>query len=90
MTLMASGPKRRPGNVDPALLEKARALSPRQSQVLKLIAGGHSNKQIASMLGISERTVETHREQLMDKLDLKGTAALTRFAMFVGLLEPGS
>ena len=70
------------------LLQRAQVLSPRQTQVLKLIASGMSNKQVGRRLGISERTVETHREQLMNRLDIRGTAGLTKFALLIGLLDP--
>lgn len=50
------------------------------------IAQGLTNKQIASGLGISHRTVETHRESLMDKLDVRTVAGLTRLAVEEGLV----
>jgi DNA-binding CsgD family transcriptional regulator len=55
--------------------------------VLTLIAEGYTNKQIADRLGISVRTVETHRERLMRKLDVQGTAALTKAAIALGLVN---
>jgi len=60
-------------------------LSPRETQVLKLIAEGLPNKQIADVLGISIKTVEKHRQQLIDKLDIHDTAGLTRYAVERGL-----
>jgi len=62
------------------------SLSRRELQVLKLIADGNTNKQIAEQLGISVRTVETHRERLMRKLAVQGTAALTKAAIGLGLV----
>jgi len=62
------------------------SLSRRELQVLKLIANGNTNKQIAEQLGISVRTVETHRERLMRKLAGQGTAALTKAAIGLGLV----
>lgn len=62
-------------------------LSRRELQVLTLIAEGYTNKQIADELGISVRTVETHRERLMRKLDVQGTAALTKAAIALGLVN---
>jgi two-component system nitrate/nitrite response regulator NarL len=62
------------------------SLSRRELQVLTLIAEGYTNKQIADELGISVRTVETHRERLMRKLDVQGTAALTKAAITLGLV----
>jgi DNA-binding NarL/FixJ family response regulator len=57
------------------------ALSARQTEVLKLIAAGERNRQIAEQLGISVKTVEKHRSNLMQKLNLHNTAALTTFAI---------
>jgi len=62
-------------------------LTAREREVLVLIARGKTNKEIGSELGISVRTVESHREALMKKLGLRGTAALTRFAIDAGLLR---
>lgn len=64
----------------------AAKLTPKQREVLVLVAEGLSAPKIAASLRISERTVETHREQLMDRLDIRGTAALARFAVDAGLL----
>lgn len=63
------------------------SLSRRELQVLTLIAEGNTNKQIADELGISVRTVETHRERLMRKLNVQGTAALTKAAILLGLVS---
>ena len=62
-------------------------LTARELEVLKGIAAGLSNKQIAADLGISRRTVESHRESLMRKLDIRTVAGLTRFALDAGLLD---
>jgi DNA-binding NarL/FixJ family response regulator len=62
-------------------------LTGREREVLIEIARGHTNKEIASRFGISVRTVESHRETLMKKLGLRGTASLTRFAIDTGLLN---
>ena len=62
-------------------------LSGREREVLKLIAGGYKNKEIAENLDISIKTVEKHRESLMKKLDLHNVAALTVFAMEKGLVN---
>lgn len=64
----------------------AARLTPKQRETLILVAEGFSSREIARRLGVSERTVETHREQLMDRLDIRGVAALARFAMAAGLL----
>lgn len=62
-------------------------LTGRELEVLRGIAGGLSNKQIAAGLGISRRTVESHRESLMRKLEIRTVAGLTRFALEEGLLD---
>lgn len=62
-------------------------LTDRERQVLKLIAEGRTNKEIADYLYISPKTVEKHRANLMRKLDLHNTAAITAFAMEKGLVE---
>ncbi len=63
-------------------------LSPRQRRVLGLIAGGLTTKQIAHQLAVSITTVNTHRAQLMRRLDIHGVASLTRFALERGLISP--
>ena len=62
-------------------------LSPRQREVLRLIAEGRTTKQIAQMLEISVKTVETHRAQLMDRLGIHDVAGLVRYAIIVGLVD---
>ena len=66
---------------------KENRLTPREIQVLALIAQGSSNKEIASRLGISVRTVETHRERIMGKLEIRTVAGLTKFAITNKLIE---
>ena len=63
-----------------------RALTSRETEVLKLIAEDYKNRQIADLLGISVKTVERHRANLMKKLDLHSGAALTAFALENGLI----
>jgi DNA-binding NarL/FixJ family response regulator len=63
-------------------------LTGREREVLGGIARGRTNKEIAAELGISYRTVETHRESLMKKLQIRTVAELTRFALGAGILEP--
>lgn len=65
--------------------EMVKALSPRQGQVLKLVASGLLNKQIAGQLGLAEKTVKMHRSILMDRLNLHTTADLIRLAVEAGL-----
>lgn len=62
-------------------------LSPREQQVLRLIALGHTNLQVADKLGLSVKTVETYKSRMMAKLGLAGRAALVRYALQQGLLE---
>ncbi|WP_010162636.1 LuxR C-terminal-related transcriptional regulator [Sphingomonas sp. PAMC 26617] len=62
-----------------------KALSPRQAQVLKLVANGRLNKQIAAELDIAEKTVKMHRAILMSRLDVHTTADLIRLAVEAGL-----
>jgi DNA-binding NarL/FixJ family response regulator len=63
-------------------------LTPRELQVVKLIAEAHTNEQIAGLLGISRKTVERHRENLMAKLGMRDRVELTRYAIRRGLVEP--
>jgi DNA-binding NarL/FixJ family response regulator len=62
-------------------------LSSREAEVLQLIAEGKANKETAAELGISVKTVEKHREHLMEKLKIHDTAGLTRFAISTGIIE---
>ena len=62
-------------------------LTGREREVLRLVAAGNSNKQIAAQLGISRRTVESHRESMMGKIEIRTVAGLTRFALENGLLD---
>ena len=62
-------------------------LTPRQREVLKLIADGNSTKQIALVLNISVKTVETHRMLLTERLDIHDTAGLVRYALRAGLVR---
>lgn len=80
---MGHGPRNRDG------LPKANAarLTSRESEVLQLVAEGSANKQVASGLGISIKTVEKHRQHLMDKLNIHDTAGLTRYAISAGVIE---
>lgn len=63
------------------------ALTSREMEVLQLIAEGKANKETASVLCISIKTVEKHRGHLMEKLDIHDTAGLTRYAIAVGIIE---
>jgi DNA-binding NarL/FixJ family response regulator len=63
------------------------ALTPRQREILQLIASGKSTKQIAHDLGLSVKTVETHRAQLMERLGIRDVAGLVRLAIRAGLIS---
>jgi len=62
-------------------------LTSREAEVLQLVAEGAANKQVAAELGISIKTVEKHRQHLMDKLNIHETAGLTRYAIAHGIIE---
>ena len=63
-------------------------LTAREEEVLKLVAEGHSSKEIAEMLFISIKTVHRHRANLLHKLGLRDRLELTRYAIRAGLIEP--
>ncbi len=63
------------------------SLTEREREVLVLIADGFSNKQIATRLDVGVRTVETHREHIMRKLNIHSIAGLTRYAIAKGLVK---
>jgi DNA-binding NarL/FixJ family response regulator len=77
-------------------LERARSgaqgpedpLTPRELQVVKLLVEAHTNGQIAALLGISRKTVERHRENVLTKLEMRDRVQLTRYAIRRGLVEP--
>jgi DNA-binding NarL/FixJ family response regulator len=66
---------------------KAGELTSRESEVLQLVAEGFANKQVAAELSISIKTVEKHRQQVMNKLNIHDVAGLTRYAMSKGWVE---
>ncbi|HVU08984.1 MAG TPA: response regulator transcription factor [Verrucomicrobiae bacterium] len=69
------------------LHKKTARLTSREMEVLQLIAEGKANKETAAELGIGMKTVEKHREHLMQKLDIHDTAGLTRYAISAGIIE---
>jgi DNA-binding NarL/FixJ family response regulator len=73
------------GEDSPAVL-----LTPRQREVLQLIAEGHSSKEIARRLNLSLKTVETHRSQLMKQLGIHEVTGLVRYALRAGLISSDS
>lgn len=68
--------------------QQPKDLSRREREVLRLLAQGHSNQQIADHIRVSVKTVETYRTRLREKLGLKGRAELYRFAVESGILDP--
>ena len=69
--------------------ELLKRLTPRQREILALIAEGQATKKIARTLNISAKTVESHRSQLMERLDIHEVAGLVRFAIRTGLVKMG-
>lgn len=72
----------------PASPAEANSLTPRQREVLQLIAEGHSTKEMATMLHVSPKTIEFHRAKIIRELNCQSTAELTRFAITHGLVSP--
>jgi len=68
--------------------EEFEILTPRELQVLKLIAEAHTSKEIAAELVISVKTVERHRQNILDKLGMSDRVELTRYAIRRGLIQP--
>jgi DNA-binding NarL/FixJ family response regulator len=68
--------------------EELQLVTPRELEVLKLIAEGHSSKEIATMLVLSIKTVESHRANILNKLGMRDRVDLTRYAIRRGLIEP--
>jgi DNA-binding NarL/FixJ family response regulator len=63
-------------------------LTPREVEVLKLVAEGHSSQEIATILVISIKTVERHRANIIEKLGIRDRVSLARYAIRQGLVEP--
>jgi DNA-binding NarL/FixJ family response regulator len=68
----------------------AEVLSERERDVVRLVALGHTNKEIATQLSIGVKTVETYKARAMEKLGLQSRAALVRYAVSRGWLQPSS
>jgi len=66
----------------------AEVLTARQREVLRMVAGGKSTKEIAFVLNLSVKTVETHRAQIMERLGIRDVAGLVRYALRTGLVPP--
>lgn len=88
---VAGGEQHFPEETEGSLSEDARLLellTPRERQVLQMLASGKANKEIAAILNVSVNTVAVHRARLMDSLGIRGTAELTLFAVRCGLVTP--
>jgi DNA-binding NarL/FixJ family response regulator len=79
--------KNKPRDRDGLIKANGSRLTSREAEVLQLVAEGSANKQVAAELGISIKTVEKHRQHLMDKLNIHDTAGLTRYAIATGVIE---
>jgi DNA-binding NarL/FixJ family response regulator len=77
----------KPNNGTSMAKNQIRQLTSREIEVLQFIAEGKLNKEAASELCISVKTVEKHREHLMKKLGIRGIAGLTHFAIYTGIIE---
>lgn len=75
------------GNSKPSRRREKLALTTRESEILQLLAEGKSNKEIAGVLGISQRTVENHRANIMHKLRLRSFSELVRYAIGRKIIE---
>lgn len=71
-----------------APIAKTEGISPRQRQVLQFIAEGRSTREMAERLSLSVKTIETHRAQLMQRLNIFDVAGLTLYALRIGLIDP--
>jgi DNA-binding NarL/FixJ family response regulator len=76
------------GRVQRGELVPGEELSPRETEVVKLIAEGHTSREIADILSISVNTVERHRQNVLEKLELRDRVALTLYAVRRGLVQP--
>lgn len=79
--LLVSGARRKPDRLE-------KKLTPREREIVRLLAQSSSNKEIAAILGISIRTVETHRATLMHKLGVRSVAGVVRYAIRQHIVEP--
>lgn len=80
------GPKNLSEGADPARVAASLRLSPREREILQLVAEGKSAKEVAHVLSISEKTVAFHKDNLKRKLGLRSTAELTKYALDEGLI----
>jgi DNA-binding NarL/FixJ family response regulator len=75
-------------HLDRPLTDAGEILTPRETEIVKLIAEAHSSKEIAELLVISPKTVERHRANILEKLGMRDRVELTRYAIRRGLVEP--
>ncbi len=75
-------------NVAGGEAQSASVLTPREREIIQLLAEGKTNKEVANSLGISVKTAETHRAAIMRKLELKSTADLVRYAVRNNIIQP--
>jgi DNA-binding NarL/FixJ family response regulator len=68
--------------------ESEEELTPREEEIVKLVAEAHTNREIAEILHLSEKTVENHRANAMRKLGMRDRVELVRYAIRRGLIEP--
>jgi DNA-binding NarL/FixJ family response regulator len=74
----------------PSTSRSLQLLTPRQREILQLVAEGYTTKDIAKKLGLSINTVEVHRANLMERLNIHDIAGLVRYAISAGIVQPGS
>ena len=67
---------------------RLKVLSPRESEIVDAIVAGRTTKQIAEVLGVSQRTIDAHRASILNKLELSSAAELIRLAVLAGLARP--
>ena len=77
----------RSSGLPPESTDASALLTPRQREILQLVAEGRSTKEIATLLELSVKTVETHRAQIMERLDIHDLAGLVRYAVRAGLVS---
>ena len=84
---VARGAMQESGTIDSEVPDAYETLTDREKQILKLVADGHSNKEVADLLGISVKTAMSHREHLMTKLAVHNRTELIRFAIRSGVIR---
>ncbi len=85
LQMLRSAPPPQPNNGGPPPPD---VLSPREREVLELLAAGHTQREIAERIGVGTKSVETDRSRVAEKLGIKSRAELVRYALLHGLLRP--